>query len=136
MDSKYYIELLKLVEKSNKINEIPVGAIVIKDNKIIGKGYNNRQTTFNVCGHAEINAIKNAEKNNNDWRLDDCVLITTLQPCNMCSEVIKAARIMKVYYLIEQEEVNNSFNFELLSDDNEIIKKIKITFLEFFKKLR
>ena len=129
-------ELYKLVKKSDKLNEIPVGSIVIYNDKIIGKGYNNRQNNFNVCGHAEINAIKMAEKKIKDWRLNDCILISTLKPCNMCSTIINEARISKVYYLINQENTNNYDNFEIINQENKYINKIINIFKNSFKKLR
>ena len=134
---KYLKLLYKLTLKSNKLNEIPVGAIVIFNNKIIGQGFNDRQKTHNVCGHAEINAIKQAEKFIKDWRLNDCILISTLKPCNMCTEVINAARIRTVYYLIDQETLNNDYeNYKKLDYNSEYITKIKDIFNESFKKLR
>ena len=131
-----YKELYKLVLKSYKLNEIPVGALVLHNNKVIGKGYNNRQTSYNVCGHAEINSIMSAEKKIKDWRLNDCVLICTLKPCDMCGEIIKTSRIDKVYYIIEQDDVNNYNNYIKLNDENEYINKIHYLFKESFKKLR
>ena len=117
MNIENYKELLlKLVEKSYNLKEIPVGSIVISNNKVIGKGFNNRQSTNKVCGHAEINAILEAERYIGDWRLDDCYLISTLKPCEMCYKVIKEARISKVYYILDQ---NCSYS-------DEVIKKIEV----------
>lgn len=99
-------ELFALVDKAYEIGEIPIGSLVIKKNKIIGRGFNNRQTSHLVIGHAEINAILNAESNLNDWRLDDCILLTSVSPCSMCYEIIKAARIKKIYYILPGIDVN------------------------------
>ena len=132
---KYMPLLYKLVLKSYKKGEIPVGSIVIYNNKVIGKGYNTRQSSYNVCGHAEINAIKQAEKFLKDWRLDNCILISTLKPCNMCSCVINESRIDKVYYLFDQDGIVNS-NFIKLDSNNEYKNKINELFNDFFKKMR
>ena len=99
-------ELFALVDEAYEIGEIPIGSLVIKKNKIIGRGFNNRQTSHLVIGHAEINAILNAESNLNDWRLDDCILLTSVSPCSMCYEIIKAARIKKIYYILPGIDVN------------------------------
>ena len=135
MKDEYYKILYELVLESNKLNEIPVGSIVIYDNKIIGKGYNNRQTTKDVCGHAEINAIKEAEQKLGDWRLNDCILISTLHPCKMCQQVIKESRIDKVYYFISQEEVLNK-SYQQIKSNKQYLDNINNIFLEFFKSIR
>ncbi len=133
-----YKLLFNLALKSLKNNDVPVGAIVVYNNEIIGKGYNTRQSKCDVCGHAEVNAIRNAEKKMGDWRLDDCILITTLKPCEMCHEIIKSSRIKNVYYYIDQQSVSykideNYIKFD--SIDAYLIKYSKI-FKNFFKKLR
>ena len=134
---KYLNILYKLALKSYKKNEIPVGSIVIYKGKIIGKGFNNRQNSHFVGGHAEINAIKQAEKFLKDWRLNDCELISTLKPCNMCNEVIRASRIKKVYYLIDQDNSNYSSDiYEKINANSEISQKITTSFNKFFQKLR
>ena len=109
--------------------------MVIYNDKIIGKGYNNRQSSYNVCGHAEINAIKDAEKKLKDWRLNDCILISTLKPCSMCSEIIKTSRIEKVFYILDQDN-SCSDNYIKISDNNDYITKINYLFIDSFKKLR
>lgn len=132
---KYMPLLYKLVLKSYKKGEIPVGSIVIYNDKAIGKGYNTRQSSYNVCGHAEINAIKQAEKILRDWRLDNCILISTLKPCNMCSSVINESRIDKVYYLFDQDGIINN-NFIKIDSNSEYKNKINELFNDFFKKMR
>ena len=132
-----YIDVLyDLVIKSNELKEIPVGAIVIHNDKIIGTGYNNRQSNYDVCGHAEINAIKEAEKYINDWRLNDCTLITTLYPCELCQQVIKESRIDEVYYIIDGKDmVENKYN-KLEFINNEKVEKMYEFFNDFFINLR
>ncbi len=91
---------LKEADKAYLKKEIPIGAVVVQNNKIIGKGFNRRLKNTDVTNHAEIIAIKKAARHNRDWRLNDCDLYVTLEPCNMCKAVINEARIKHVYYLI------------------------------------
>lgn len=137
--NEYVKILIKLANKSLKYNDIPVGAIVLKDNEIVGKGYNNRYRAKKVTGHAEINAILAAEKKLNDYRLNGCVLISTLMPCPMCREVIKESRIDKVYYILSRPDSENLKikGYEKLDNiELELVKKYKEDFLNFFKKMR
>lgn len=138
MNNKILKELDKLSTKAFLLNEIPVGAVVVKDDKIIGKGYNNRQSKRLVTGHAEIMAINNAAKKLGDWRLDDCVLYVTLKPCRMCEEVIKNSRIKKVYYLLES--TTNSYQHISLDYqkiiENDLETTIKKRMDSFFEKMR
>ena len=106
--NKYIDELFELCNESIKIKDIPVSAIVVKDNKIVGRGYNNKTVTNDPMSHAEINAIKNACNNIGDWRLTDCDIYITLEPCDMCLEVIKEARISNIYYLVPNNDKHNT----------------------------
>lgn len=94
--------------KAYKNDEIPVGAVVVKNNRVISKAHNDRQKRSNVLGHAEINAIVKAAKRQKDWRLDGYVLYVTLEPCDMCRAIIKESRIEKVYYLLEQKKIKTA----------------------------
>lgn len=99
MDYKEYMkEALELAKVSFFENEVPVGAVVVKDGKIIGRGRNRREQLNNVLSHAEIEAINDACKTLGSWRLDGCDLIVTLEPCPMCAGAIINARINKVVY--------------------------------------
>lgn len=102
---KYFEIAYKEAIKAYKRKEVPVGAILVKNNKIIAKSSNNRQKNKNVLGHAEINCIKKASKKLKDWRLDGCDLYVTLEPCNMCRIVIDESRISHVFFLIKQEKL-------------------------------
>ena len=90
-------EALKEAEKARKLNEVPIGCVIVHDGKIIGRGYNRRMKDKNTLSHAELNAIKKASKKLKDWRLDDCEMYVTTEPCQMCSGAIVQARIKKVY---------------------------------------
>ncbi len=127
-----YTEALKAYKK----NEIPVGAIIVKNNKIIAKAHNNRQYKYNVLGHAEINAILKAERKIKDWRLDDCTMYVTLAPCQMCQMIINESRIDKVYYLLDQKSQNNAENITQTNICKELKKDYQKIVDNFFKKLR
>ena len=94
--------LMLLADKAELEDEVPVSAIVTKDGVIVGEGYNQRISKCDVTAHAEIIAIKEAERKLGDWRLNDCDLYVLLEPCNMCKEVIKEARLKNVYYFVEK----------------------------------
>ena len=94
---KYMKEALKQAKKAAKIGEVPIGCVIVFDGKIIGRGYNRRMTDNDTLSHAELNAIKKASKVMCDWRLDDCEMYVTTEPCQMCAGAIVQARIKKVY---------------------------------------
>lgn len=98
MQNEYMNEALKLAEKAFNEDEIPVGAVVVKNNKIIGCGYNQKEKYKNPLKHAELIAIEEACKNIGDWRLNDCEIYVTLEPCQMCMGAIVETRIKKVVY--------------------------------------
>ena len=136
IDENIYKELYKLALKSVKNDDVPVSALVLYNDKIIGKGYNNRGSKNTVLGHAEVNAIKQAEKYIKDWRLTECTIICTLKPCFMCAEVIESSRIKNVYYILDQEMFNYDYDFKKIDDNNEYIEKYKKLFNDFFKSIR
>ena len=95
-DEKYMKEAIRQAKKAWKIEEVPIGCVIVYQGKIIGRGYNRRTTDKNPLAHAEISAIKKASKVMGDWRLEDCTLYVTLEPCQMCSGAIVQARIPRV----------------------------------------
>lgn len=95
-DELYMKLALKQAQKAYKLGEVPIGCVIVQDDKVIGRGYNRRNTDKNTLAHAEITAINKASKKVGDWRLEDCVLYVTLEPCQMCSGAIVQARIPKV----------------------------------------
>lgn len=90
-------EAIKEAEKAFEKGEVPIGAVIIKDNEIIGRGHNIKELTKDVTAHAEIIAIKEAEKYINDWRLTGCEMYVTVEPCPMCAAAIVQSRISKLY---------------------------------------
>ena len=98
-EKEYFMrEAIKEAKKAEAITEVPIGAIIVKDGEIIGRGYNQRETTNRAVSHAEIMAIEEANKHLDNWRLEDCALFVTLEPCPMCSGAIIMSRIPDVYY--------------------------------------
>jgi tRNA(adenine34) deaminase len=98
MDKNYMQEALNLAKIAFKEDEVPVGCVIVKDNQIIGKGYNKKEQSQNPLHHAEIIAIEEASKNLGTWRLDNCYLYVTLEPCPMCAGAIIQSRIKKVIF--------------------------------------
>ncbi len=95
---RYMKEAIKEAKKAELIDEVPVGCVIVKDDKIIARGHNQRETKQSPIGHAEIVAINKASKKLNSWRLEGCDIYVTLEPCIMCSGAIIQSRIRKVYY--------------------------------------
>lgn len=94
---EYYMKMaLKEAKKAYKLGEVPIGCVIVYQDKIIGRGYNRRNTDKNTLAHAEITAIKKASKIIGDWRLEECTLYVTLEPCQMCAGAIVQARIPNV----------------------------------------
>lgn len=98
MDKKFMQRAIELAKIAGGMGEVPVGAVVVKNGEIIGEGYNMRELKQNPLSHAEIEAINNAAKNLNCWRLEDCELYVTLEPCPMCTGAIINARIKTVIF--------------------------------------
>ena len=140
-------EALKEAKKAKKLNEVPIGCVIVKDGNIIGRGYNRRMKDKNTLSHAELNAIKKASKKLKDWRLDDCEMYVTTEPCQMCSGAIVQSRIKKVYIgcmnpkagcagsvmnLLQVEEFNHQVEIESGVLEEECSTMLK----NYFKELR
>ena len=89
---------IKEAKKALLIDEVPIGCVIVKDNKIIARGYNHRESKKDVSSHAEIEAIRKANKKLDSWRLVDCDIYITLEPCLMCMGAIIQSRIANIYY--------------------------------------
>lgn len=98
MKSEFMIRAIELARKAATEGEVPVGAVIVKNGEIIGEGYNMREQKRNALSHAETEAIKNACKTLGDWRLDDCTIYVTLEPCPMCAGAIVNARIKEIVF--------------------------------------
>lgn len=93
MDEKYMKEALRQAKKAYALGEVPIGCVIVCGGKIIGRGYNRRNTDKNTLNHAEIAAIRKASKKTGDWRLEGCTIYITLEPCQMCSGAIVQSRM-------------------------------------------
>lgn len=116
-----YINILKkLNRKALKNNDVPVSCIILCKNKIISRGYNMRELKNNPIYHAEVIAIQKAAKKLKRWNLSDCSLIVTLEPCKMCLEIMKMAKISKIYYILKNEKnVNNKLELSKIDTPEE-----------------
>ena len=147
MEEKFMKEALKEAKKAYDKLEVPVGAVIVKDGKIIARAHNLKETKFDTTKHAEILAIQKASKKLNSWRLIDCEMYVTLEPCSMCAGALINSRIKKVYIgasdqktgavgsvfnLLEDYTFNHKVEYKkgVLQDECESILK------EFFKGLR
>ena len=147
MKEKFMKEALKQAQKAYDKLEVPVGAVIVKDGKIIARAYNQKEEKNDTTNHAEILAIKKASKKLNSWRLLDCDMYVTLEPCSMCAGALIQSRIRKVYIgakdektgacgsvlnLLEDYKFNHKVEIEcgILKDECETLLK------KFFKKLR
>ena len=147
MEEKFMKEALKEAKKAYDKLEVPVGAVIVKDGKIIARAHNLKETKYDTTKHAEILAIQKASKKLNSWRLIDCEMYVTLEPCSMCAGALINSRIKKVYIgssdkktgavgsvfnLLEDYTFNHKVEYEkgVLQDECESILK------NFFKELR
>lgn len=96
LHEKYMREAIRQAQKAEKLMEVPIGCVIVCDNRIIARGYNRRNTDKNTISHAEMNAIRKASKKLGDWRLEGCTMYVTLEPCQMCSGAIVQSRIDEV----------------------------------------
>ncbi|MCR5834877.1 MAG: tRNA adenosine(34) deaminase TadA [Lachnospiraceae bacterium] len=146
-EEKYMKEAIKQAKRAMKMNEVPIGCVIVYNDEIIGRGYNRRMTDKNTLSHAELNAIKKASKKMDDWRLDDCEMYVTTEPCQMCAGAIVQARIKKVYIgcmnpkagcagsIMNLLEVD-AFNHQVESEKGILEEECSNLLKEFFKKLR
>ena len=95
-DIRYMREAIRQAKKAYKLDETPIGCVIVHEGRIIGRGYNRRNTDKSPLAHAEIAAIKKASKKLGDWRLEDCTLYVTLEPCQMCAGAIVQSRVTRV----------------------------------------
>ena len=95
-EERYMKEAIRQAHKAWKLQEVPIGCVIVKDGKIIARGYNRRNTDKNTLAHAELLAIRKASRAVGDWRLEECTMYITLDPCQMCAGAIVQARISRV----------------------------------------
>lgn len=134
----YVDKIIELARIAFENDDIPVGAIVVKNGVVIGEGFNTRNRFKSVVGHAEIDAIEMACKHIGDWRLDSCEMYVTLKPCMMCTGAIVESRIRNVYYLCDRTNVcfdsNKYLNITKINNYNKINEYLKLLQLFFENK--
>ncbi|MBR6344164.1 MAG: tRNA adenosine(34) deaminase TadA [Lachnospiraceae bacterium] len=146
-DRLYMKKALKLAKKAAKNGEVPIGCVIVKDGEIIGKGYNRRKKDRCTLSHAEITAIKKASKKLNDWRLEDCTMYVTLEPCQMCAGAIVQARVKRVVIGCESPKSgcggtllnilqNRDFNHQVMVTKGVLAKKCSSILTDFFMHMR
>lgn len=96
LDKKYMKDAYRQAKKAYALGEVPIGCVIVHKGRVIGRGYNRRNTDKSTLAHAEITAIKRASKIIGDWRLEECTMYVTLEPCQMCAGAIVQARIPRV----------------------------------------
>ena len=145
---EYYMkQALKEAKKAYKKLEVPVGAVIVKDGKIIARAHNQKETKTDTTKHAEILAIQKASKKLESWRLIDCEMYVTLEPCSMCAGAIINSRIKKVYIGAMDEKTgavgsvlnlfeDYTFNHKVESETGIMEKECQETLKKFFKELR
>ena len=115
---KFMAVAVELAKTAYKENEVPVGAIVVKSGMVIGRGFNQVITTNSVSSHAEIIAINNASQTINNYRLKECDIYVTLEPCHMCAKAIVDARIQNLYFATPEPKTGSIISVDNFLDKN------------------
>lgn len=147
IEEKYMKEAIKQAKKAWKIKEVPIGCIIVYKGKVIARGYNRRNADKNTLSHAELNAIKKASRKLGDWRLDDCEMYVTLEPCQMCAGAIVQSRIKKIYIGCMNKKAGcagsiinllqmNEFNHQVEIYKGVLEKECSSMLTDFFRELR
>ncbi|KEZ87898.1 tRNA adenosine(34) deaminase TadA [Lacrimispora celerecrescens] len=146
-DEKYMRTAIKQAEKAGAIGEVPIGCVIVYEDKIIARGYNRRTVDMNVLSHAEINAIRKACRKIGDWRLEGCTMYVTLEPCPMCAGAIVQARIPRVVIgcmnakagcagsVLDMLHVEG-FNHQVVTETGVLGEECSQMMKEFFRELR
>ena len=147
IDEKYMRQAIRQAKKAYELDETPIGCVIVREGKVIGRGYNRRNTDKNPLAHAEITAIRKASRKLGDWRLEECTLYVTLEPCQMCAGAIVQSRVARVVVgcmnpkagcagsilnLLDVKEFNHQVQLETGVMEEECSALMK----EFFKELR
>ena len=147
MEEKFMKEAIKLAKKAQLLDEMPVGAVIVKDGKIIARGHNKRETKKNALLHAEIDAINKACRKFGGWRLVGCDMYVTLEPCPMCAGALLNARVENVYFGAYDEKSGcagsalnlfnmNLCNYSLNVQGGILQEECTLVIKDFFKNLR
>ena len=146
-DEKFMKAALAQAKKAYALDEVPIGCVIVQNNKIIARGYNRRNTDKNTLAHAELTAIKKASKKTGDWRLEDCTLYVTLEPCQMCAGAIVQSRMQRVVIASMNAKAGCAgsvlnllqmaqFNHQVEIERSELEEECSSMLSQFFKELR
>ena len=146
-DIRFMKAALKQAEKALALGEVPIGAVITLDGRIIGRGYNRRNTDHTTLAHAEITAIRKANRKVGDWRLEGCTLYVTLEPCQMCAGALVQSRIDRVVIGAPSFKSgcggtllnilqNNEFNHQVVVETGLLQEECAAILQQFFKELR
>ena len=146
-DEAFMKEAIRQAKKAAAIGDVPIGCVIVKEGRIISRGYNRRNADKTVLSHAEITAIKRACKKEGDWRLEDCTMYVTLEPCPMCAGAIVQARIPRVVIGCMNPKAGcagsvldmlheEGFNHQVQTDINVCREECSGMLSQFFKDLR
>ena len=141
MNEKYMELALKEAKKAFRYDDVPVGCVIVKNNKVIAKAYNKKENKNDAIKHAEVEAISKACKKLNTWHLEDCTLYTTMEPCMMCSGAIIQSRIGHICYAVKNESFGMSdsiknYNKNIIIENDILHDKSLDLIQSFFKKKR
>ena len=147
MDIKFMQEAIKEAKKAEAINEVPIGCVIVYQDEIIARGYNQRETLQYSDAHAEMMAIREANNKVGSWRLEDCTLYVTLEPCPMCAGAIVQSRIKKVVYGASDPKAGCAgtlmnlldeprFNHQVIVDKGVLQEECSYLLKQFFRKIR
>ncbi len=146
-DIEYMNRAIELAKKAEEINEVPIGCVIVYEDKIIGEGYNRRNTIKNTLAHAEIIAIDQASKYIGDWRLEGATIYVTLEPCPMCAGAILQSRMDRIVIGAMNNKFGSAGTIVNLLDNDDFNHQVDITYgiceescseilSNFFRKLR
>ncbi|MHA6252951.1 tRNA adenosine(34) deaminase TadA [Oceanobacillus sp. CAU 1775] len=146
-DEKYMREAIIEAKKAEQLDEVPIGAVIVYQDEVIARGYNLRETSQETLTHAELIAIKAANKKIGSWRLEDCTLYVTLEPCQMCAGAIVQSRVKRVVYGAADPKAGCAGTLMNLLDDERFNHQAEVTkhvleaecsslLTDFFKALR
>jgi tRNA(adenine34) deaminase len=146
LDEQFMREALKEANKAFEMKEVPVGCVIVKDNEIIARGYNQRESAQHVFGHAEMMAIDEACKILGSWRLDECTLYVTLEPCVMCAGAMVQSRLKRLVYGAKEpksgahesiiELFDRPYNHQVLITSGILASESSLLMKSFFRELR
>ena len=146
-DEKYMKQAIKQAKKAYALDEVPIGCVIVAGDKIIARGYNRRNTDKNPLAHAELSAIRKASKKTGDWRLEECTMYVTLEPCQMCAGAIVQSRMKKVVIGCMNAKAGCAgsvlnllqmaqFNHQVEIERSELEEECSSMLSQFFKELR